>query len=113
MDEILMFDIASLYSDTPNATDSAWYTQTATGSIPEPCSDFCVVGIPAPDNSSYTIYLYGGRNQSIAFDDIYALSLPAFVWSQVYFQGASPRYGHDCQLVTGRQMITIGGARYN
>lgn len=110
MDEILLFDIASLYSVDVNATDSGWYIQNATGDAPEPRADFCIVGVTAPDDSSYTIYLYGGRNQTTAFDDIYALTLPAFVWTKVYFEGMSPRYGHDCHLITDRQMITLGGA---
>jgi hypothetical protein len=109
MDEILVFDVASLYSTETNATDHAWYVQNATGDIPEPRTDFCIVGIEAPDNSSYTIYLYGGHNQTDSFDDIYALTLPAFVWNKAYFNGVSPRYGHDCHLATSRQMITLGG----
>lgn len=31
----------------------AWYTQQASGNVPPPRSEFCAVGIAAPDNSSY------------------------------------------------------------
>ena len=32
-----------------------WYQQTATGSIPHPRSEFCMVGAPSADNSSYEV----------------------------------------------------------
>lgn len=53
--------------------------------------------------------MYGGRGaNNVFFDDIWVLSLPAFVWEKVY-QGTSPRGGHTCHRVGSRTMITIGG----
>ena len=43
MSDITIYDTAS----------GTWYHQTATGSVPPPRSEFCVVGSPARDNSSY------------------------------------------------------------
>ena len=43
MSDITIYDTAS----------GAWYHQTATGSVPPPRSEFCVVGSAAQDNSSY------------------------------------------------------------
>lgn len=65
----------------------------------------------APDNSSYNIYLYGGRDPvlGVLYDDIYILSLPSFTW-QLMYTGKSARFGHTCHLVGNRQMITVGGS---
>ena len=41
------------------------------------------------------------------------LSLPQFRWTQVYFNGQAPRYGHTCHLVGNRQMLTVGGQQWN
>jgi len=43
MSEITMYDIGS----------NTWYTQQATGDIPPPRSEFCVVGAASNDNSTY------------------------------------------------------------
>ena len=104
MDQIGIFDVASLYK---NDTDSAWFSQKASGEIPDNRVDFCLTGISAPDNSSYNIYMYGGKNGTGAFDQIYALSLPSFTWVKIY-EGDSPRYGHTCHPVGQRQMVTVG-----
>lgn len=75
-------------------------------------TDFCVVAGAASDESSYNIYLYGGRNpkSGIIYDDVYALSLPSFTWIKL-FTGQSPRWGHTCHLVpNSTQLLTLGGA---
>ncbi|OMP85498.1 Host cell factor [Diplodia seriata] len=110
--EVITFDHVHLCDDfTANST---WYRQSATGDIPPPRSDFCIVAASAPDNSSHNIYLYGGIDPTntttgpILYDDIYILSLPSFTWTRV-FGGESPRWGHTCHLVGNRQMLTVGG----
>ena len=45
------FSTITLY----DPVSSNWYYQTATGSIPPPRSEFCVVGVPSLDNSSYEL----------------------------------------------------------
>jgi hypothetical protein len=105
MDTIDIFDIGSLYDGSGNGT---WYKQKATGLVPEARMDFCLVSVSAADNSSYQIYLYGGRNNTGFFDDIYVLSLPSFTWIRI-FTGSSPRAFHTCHLVGSNQIITIGG----
>jgi hypothetical protein len=101
-----VFDIASIY----NNGNGAWYTQKTTGTTPEPRSDYCTIGISAPDNSSHNIYLYAGRNPNSGalYDDVYVLSLPSFTWIKIY-KGTSPRFAHTCHVVGKRQMITTGG----
>ncbi|KAN0066985.1 hypothetical protein V8E54_014909 [Elaphomyces granulatus] len=106
MDTIDIFDVASM--DDPNS-NGAWYAQAATGNIPQPRFGFCTVAATAPDNSSYNLYIYGGRNYTDDMDDIYVLSIPSFTWINIY-QGSSPRWGHTCHPVGNSQMITVGGA---
>jgi hypothetical protein len=58
-------------------------------------------------------YLYGGWNgvlgaSSIAFDEIWVLSLPAFEWIQANYTAANPRHAHSCTTF-GSQMLIVGG----
>ncbi|OCK74540.1 hypothetical protein K432DRAFT_429967 [Lepidopterella palustris CBS 459.81] len=113
-DTVDVFDIASyLENHTNNGT---WYSQSTSGSIPPPRIDSCVVLASAPDNSSHNIYLYGGRDPTTPnitlYDDIYALSLPSFIWTNIYGPGSSPRWGHTCHIVGAgkRQLLTVGGS---
>ncbi|MCJ1270815.1 hypothetical protein MMC22_010712 [Lobaria immixta] len=107
MGQIDIFEVASL--DKPATPDGVWYKQNATGDIPDGRIDFCLFLATAADNSSYNIYLYGGRgaNQKI-FDDMYVLSLPSFTWTKLY-EGTSPRFGHTCHQVGIRTLLTVGG----
>lgn len=53
MDEIDIFDVASLYNEsTPNGT---WYKQKATGDIPPGRVDSCLAPASASDNSSHNM----------------------------------------------------------
>jgi hypothetical protein len=103
-----IFDVASLNNaSTPNGT---WYRQLTTGPTPEPRIDACYVVMAAPDNSSYNIYMYGGRDgQNTYFDEVWILTMPSFQWLQPY-AGSQPRYGMTCHLAGNRQMITAGGS---
>lgn len=108
-DAVDVFDIAS-YSSKSKDT---WFAQSTSGDIPPSRIDFCTVLASAPDNSSHNIYMHGGRdptsNQTSYYDDMYVLSLPSFTWTRM-FKGESPRYGHTCHLVGGRQLLTVGGS---
>lgn len=44
--------------------------------IPEPRDHMCTIVAVAPDKSSYNLYVFGGKNESYAMGDIWALSLP-------------------------------------
>lgn len=97
MDTIDIFDIASL----DGGGNGTWYKQNTTGDIPAPRELFCLVAASAPDNSSHNMcvsccglsatltltggisYLYGGRNDTGMFDQVYVLSLPQFRWTKV------------------------------
>ncbi|KAE8387033.1 hypothetical protein BDV23DRAFT_186706 [Aspergillus alliaceus] len=108
MDEILLYDIS----------DSKWYTQKATGQVPEQRRRFCAGATWAQDYSSYNIYLYGGLGvpAGVGFDDIYILSLPSFRWIKWYPDAAGagyPKHSASCTVVDGAQMIVMGGTYTN
>ncbi|KAJ5621744.1 hypothetical protein N7528_006527 [Penicillium herquei] len=107
-DSVDFFDVASINTTNSSVT---WYTQSTTGDIPDPRTDFCVIAASAPDNSSHNIYLYGGKGNSTVYDQMYILSIPSFEWVKLY-EGSSPRYGHTCHLVAQSQMLTVGGVEY-
>ncbi|OJJ29700.1 hypothetical protein ASPWEDRAFT_122305 [Aspergillus wentii DTO 134E9] len=104
MEYIDILDVSSL--STSNGT---WYRQKASGDIPSSRLDFCLVAVSAADNSSHNIYMYGGRDFSTDYDELYILSLPSFKWIKVW-QGESPRWGHTCHVVGKSQLLTVGGA---
>ncbi|KAF2636065.1 hypothetical protein P280DRAFT_493390 [Massarina eburnea CBS 473.64] len=102
---IHIFDISS----------SKWYTQTASGQVPEGRRQFCAGATWADDHSSYNIYLYGGYgvgNQT-GYDDVYILSLPSFKWIRVYPTDnntqAYPHGGCTGSVIKRDQMIVMGG----
>ncbi|KAF2463097.1 uncharacterized protein BDR25DRAFT_246528 [Lindgomyces ingoldianus] len=99
-----------------------WYQQNATGEVPDARTRFCGVAAWPDDESSFNIYIYGGlrpdaenTNGSTALDDLYILSLPAFVWVKMYpaSNQSQPSFGHHsatCNIINGTQMIVMGGS---
>lgn len=83
MDEILLYDIGS----------STWMKQTATGDIPPARRNTCSILIPAPDLSSYQIYMFSGISTEVRLLDLYVLSIPAFSWVKVGIKGYPNQYG--------------------
>lgn len=111
MDQIAVMDVSTLNTSLPESTDAqhnAWYMQQASGDVPSARTDFCLVSAPAQDNSSASIYLYGGKSNGSIFDDVYVLSLPSFTWVKVY-TGSDARWSVTCHYMAPRQMITVGG----
>ena len=49
-----------------------------------------------------------GRSPTEGYDDVWVLSLPQFLWTQV-FAGARRNYGSTCHLVGKKQMLILGG----
>ncbi|KAF2398260.1 hypothetical protein EJ06DRAFT_558116 [Trichodelitschia bisporula] len=105
MSQIFLYDIAN----------AKWYTQTATGNVPDMRRRFCAGATWAQDQSSYNIYLYGGASMppnTVGFDDIYILSLPSFTWIKWYPTEPGQGYPHhslSCTVVDGAQMLVMGG----
>lgn len=74
MDVIYVYNIAT----------STWIKQSATGDIPPVRTRSCSVMVPAPDFSSYQIYLFSGATEGdIRILDMYVLSVPTFVWTKI------------------------------
>ncbi|KAK6209549.1 cell wall anchored protein [Colletotrichum tabaci] len=109
MDEIFLYDVLS----------SKWYTQKASGQIPEMRRRFCAGVTWALDQSSYNIYMYGGATvpgvPGAGYDDLYVLSMPTFTWVKMYPLGRNgtgdyPHHSLSCNMAPSRaQMIISGG----
>ncbi|KAF2188975.1 hypothetical protein K469DRAFT_684242 [Zopfia rhizophila CBS 207.26] len=105
MSEIKLYDIAN----------AKWYTQTATGDVPDARRRFCAGSTWAKDRSSYNVYLYGGASMppnTVGFDDVYILSIPSFTWIKWYPEAPGTSYPHhslSCNVYRGSQMIVMGG----
>ena len=84
MHEILVYDIET----------STWVKQTATGDIPPRRQNTCSVLVPAPDLSSYQIYVFSGRtNGDVRILDMYVLSIPIFSWTKIQLKNYPEQYG--------------------
>jgi hypothetical protein len=109
MSTIHIFDISS----------SKWYTQQATGTVPQNRRQFCSDVTWADDHSSYNIYLYGGfgfpndGDNNTAFDDTYILSIPSFKWIKAWPEdNSTTKFGHggcSANVINKDQLIVIGG----
>ncbi|KAK2762299.1 hypothetical protein FQN54_001309 [Arachnomyces sp. PD_36] len=91
-----------------------WHSQTASGDVPEGRSEFCSVSAQGGDNDTYEIFAFGGTtgHWDSTNDDssqVYVLSLPAFRWFRTPVE-TEPRFMHTCEVVGGRQMLSIGGS---
>jgi hypothetical protein len=88
--------------------------------IPTARVQACTVVVPAADNSSYNIYMFGGStsdNTEGSYNDMWILSLPSFKWIKIRNTASDSndipgaRTSHTCSLVGKRQMTVVGGAR--
>ena len=96
----------SIY-DIGNAT---WYQQMATGDIPPWRYMGCSVIVSAPDQSSHSIYVFGGWGNSFGGSDgdVYVLSIPSFRWIRVNTD-SNRRSRHSCNIVGNHTMLVVGG----
>lgn len=112
---------AESFSHDPQVLDvfdiatSKWFRQETKGDAPSVRVNPCMVIASAPDASSFQIYLFGGQNLQPAgdqtqYNDMYILSIPAFVWVKVKSDDntPSPRAGHTCTMRDG-QIVLVGG----
>lgn len=92
--------------------NGAWYQQTATGEIPPWRYMGCSVLVSAPDQSSHSIYVFGGWGNSFGGSDgnVYVLSIPSFRWIRVN-EDSNRRSRHSCNLVGNHTMLVVGGVQ--
>ena len=73
---------------------SVWMKQKAIGDIPPPRHRGCSVLVPAPDLSSYQIYVFSGLSEGdVRILDMYVLSIPDFSWTKIEMKGYPEKYG--------------------
>ena len=49
------------------------------------------------------------QNQQLEFNNVYVLSLPGFVWTKSNDTSGPRKYGHSCEVIGNRHMLSIGG----
>ncbi|KAK8189974.1 uncharacterized protein BKA78DRAFT_146639 [Phyllosticta capitalensis] len=112
MSSIWLYDISS----------GVWYNVTAEGDIPPPRTEFCAGLSAAADDSSFQITIHGGWSQenTIALNDVYVLSIPAFRWIKINATGDpdtaenqyAGRHRHHCEVWNDAQLLVVGGEAY-
>ncbi|KAL8938256.1 MAG: hypothetical protein Q9216_003996 [Gyalolechia sp. 2 TL-2023] len=89
-----------------------WYHQQATGDIPSDRYDGCSTVVSAVDQTSYSIYVFGGTGMTSDPNDddgaIYVLSVPSFTWIRVT-NDSDQRFRHTCHLMGRNHMVVVGG----
>ncbi|TQN70950.1 hypothetical protein CSHISOI_04626 [Colletotrichum shisoi] len=61
-------------------------------------------------NGTYEIFVFGGTNTVNTYDDVFFLSSPGFVRTQVIYGAKSIRRFHTCAVVGRRHMLSVGGS---
>ena len=91
-----------------------WYQQAATGDVPPWRYNGCSVVASAPDQSSHSIYVFGGWGNSYGGSDgdVYVLSIPSFRWIRVN-QDSNRRVRNHCGLIGNHTMLVVGGIQPN
>ena len=91
-----------------------WYQQSTTGDIPPWRYMGCSVTVNAPDQSSHSIYVFGGWGNSFGGSDgnVYVLSIPSFRWIRVN-EDSNRRSRHRCNLLGNHTMLVVGGVQPN
>lgn len=92
----------------------AWYQQNTTGDIPRWRYSGCSVVVSAPDQSSHSIFVFGGWGNTFGQSDggVYVLSIPSFRWIRVN-QESNERSRHHCSLIGNNTMLVVGGITPN
>ena len=72
----------------------------------------CSVVVSAPDQSSHSIYVFGGWGNSFGGSDgnVYVLSIPSFRWIRVN-EDSNRRWRHSCNLLGKHTMLVVGGVQ--
>ncbi|KAK3994750.1 hypothetical protein QBC44DRAFT_367269 [Cladorrhinum sp. PSN332] len=108
-DDLISFRRIQVY----DPENQRWFEQKATGEIPQPRKEFCITGA-ASTNRTYEILVYAGYDgelgsAAIPYDSAFVLTIPGFYWVRAQYTPANPRHGLTCNLVSGGQVLIIGG----
>jgi hypothetical protein len=92
-------------SASPTPTPVAWSQLDASGPAAREDHTWTV------DPSSATAYLFGGRDGSTVFGDLWAFDLATDTWSEVATSGPAPavRFGHEAAWVDGIGLVIVFG----
>ncbi|KAG0644241.1 hypothetical protein HOY80DRAFT_1078035 [Tuber brumale] len=91
-----------------------WYRQPTTSKtnlFPETRRTFCIGAVAAADKTSFTIYIYGGEDDSKSYKKgTWALTMPYFQWLPVGSTGepAGGRSETTCETVGGQLAMVRG-----
>ena len=88
-----------------NPSCKEWANPKCAGSIPSPRIAH------ASTIMGNTVWLYGGWNSAIMFDELYELSMPTLVWTHVQTGNTKPQVRFACSLnvITQDQLLLHGG----
>jgi hypothetical protein len=97
-------------SATPEPTPdlpTAWSPLTPTGDLPAAREDHTWTVDPA----TQTAYLFGGRDGSTVFGDLFAFDLATNAWRRLDSAGTTPpaRFGHESNWVPGVGLVIFAG----
>src|SRR6266545_1389641 len=86
---------------------ATWSQVTASGDNPAAREDHTWTVDPATE----TAYIFGGRDGSSVFGDLFAFDLPTDTWRRMDPTGATPpaRFGHEANWVPGVGLVIFAG----
>jgi hypothetical protein len=92
-------------SPRPSPAPTTWSELSAAGPAAREDHTWTV------DPSSQTAYLFGGRDGSVVFGDLWAFDFASDTWSEVPVAGSAPaaRFGHEAAWVDGIGLVIVFG----
>jgi hypothetical protein len=109
---------ATSATDAPSEMAAASSGPSATVTPAEPAWTALAAAGPAAredhtwtvDGGGATAFLFGGRDGSTVFDDLWAFDLAADTWSEITPSGGPPgRFGHEAAWVDGVGLVVFAG----
>ena len=88
-----------------NPSSEEWVNLECSGSIPSPR------GFHASTIIGDKVWLYGGYNDTLVFDELYELSMPSLIWAHVQTDKTKPQERFSCSLnaITHDKLLLYGG----
>ena len=92
-----------------NASSKEWLNLKCSGSVPSPRA------LHASTRIGDRVWLYGGYNGFIIFDELYELDMSSFIWTLVQTDETKPQERFACSLnaITHHQLLLHGGGADN